>query len=260
MADEYADTSAFRAASFTNADLAGARFTRTNLTGVQIRDSDLTGMKVADSWLVDLDISGEVRNLRVNDVDVTAYVEGELDRRHPERLQLQAVRTADDHRAMWDTLERLWADTVARAELLPEPVRRERVNGEWSFVETLRHLVFATDAWVSRTVLDERAPFHPLGLTQAGYPVEVASEIGLDLAAEPSWDEVLRARCERMAVVRRVVDSLTEADLERVCERAPAPTYPEEPRSVRRCLRVVMIEECEHRRYAVRDLAVLEAR
>jgi uncharacterized protein YjbI with pentapeptide repeats len=88
MADEYADISAFRAASFTNADLAGARFTRTNLTGVQVRDSDLTGMKVADSWLVDLDISGEVRNLRVNDVDVTAYVEGELDRRHPERLQL----------------------------------------------------------------------------------------------------------------------------------------------------------------------------
>ena len=29
-------------------------------------------------------------------------------------------------------------------------------------------------------------------------------------------------------------------------------------REVRRCLRVVMTEECEHHRCAVRDLAVLE--
>jgi hypothetical protein len=36
--------------------------------------------------------------------------------------------------------------------------------------------------------------------------------------------------------------------------------YPEESRSVGDCLGVVMEEECEHHRYAVRDLAVLEAR
>jgi hypothetical protein len=28
----------------------------------------------------------------------------------------------------------------------PELLNR-RVNGEWSFTETLRHLVFVTDAW-----------------------------------------------------------------------------------------------------------------
>ncbi|MFD4194368.1 hypothetical protein [Amycolatopsis thermoflava] len=39
---------------------------------------------------------------------------------------------------------------------------------------------------------------------------------------------------------------------------SPAPGYPEEPQPVGKCLRVVMNEECEHRRYAVRDLAVLE--
>jgi len=39
----------------------------------------------------------------------------------------------------------------------------------------------------------------------------------------------------------------------------PAPGYPEETRTVGSCLRVVMMEECDHRRYAVRDLAVLEA-
>ena len=63
-----------------------------------------------------------------------------------------------------------------------------------------------------------------------------------------------------MAVVRRIVDGLTDDELERLCARSPAPGYPDEPRPVGKCLRVVMIEECEHHRYAVRDLAVLEAR
>jgi hypothetical protein len=47
---------------------------------------------------------------------------------------------------------------------------------------------------------------------------------------------------------------------ERMCARAPAPGYPDETRSVGGCLGVVMEEECEHHRFALRDLAVLEAR
>ncbi|MFF2510336.1 hypothetical protein [Streptomyces sp. NPDC058086] len=39
----------------------------------------------------------------------------------------------------------------------------------------------------------------------------------------------------------------------------PAPGYPEETRTVGSCLEVVMDEECEHLRFAVRDLATLEA-
>jgi hypothetical protein len=177
-----------------------------------------------------------------------------------DRLQLRAMRTADDFRAMWDTLELLWADAVDRAERLPEPVRQERVRGEWSFVETLRHLVFATDAWASRTILDEPMPYHRLGFTQSNYPPAVAATLGIDLAARPSFAEVLRVRAERTALVRGIVDDLTDTGLDRICTRAPAPGYPESPRPVGSCLRVVMNEEVEHRRYAVRDLAVLEAR
>ncbi len=76
------------------------------------------------------------------------------------------MRTADDYRAMWDTIERLWPDTVARAGRLPEPALHLRVDDEWSFVETLRHLVFATDAWAGRTILDEPKAF----LTWGSYP------------------------------------------------------------------------------------------
>ena len=111
MTDEHDDTTAFRGARFTGADFTGATF----------RDCDLREVKVVDSWLVDVNVSGLVGNVVVNDVDVTAFVEAELDRRHPERAQLREMQTADDYRAMWDTIERLWSDTVARARRLPEP-------------------------------------------------------------------------------------------------------------------------------------------
>ncbi|MEV0614631.1 DinB family protein [Nonomuraea sp. NPDC050404] len=249
MAAHYDNTDAFREASFTSSSLAGAKF----------RDCDLTGLKVVDSFLVDVNVSGIVGNFIVNDVDVTPYVEAELDRRNPERVQLREMRTPDDFRAMWATVERLWAETVARAERLPEARRHERFDDEWSFVETLRHLVFATDAWVSRTIFDEPLPFHPFGLTHTAYPPTKASELGMDLAARPTYGEVMEVRAGRLALVRGVVDDLTDAELARPCTRPPAPGYPEQPRSVGECLRVVMGEECEHRRYMERDLAALAA-
>ena len=245
--DFYSDT--YRGASFTQADFTGATF----------RDCDMSKVKITDSWLVDLSLSGLVGNLLVNDVDVTAFVEGELDRRHPERVQLRQMQTADDYRAMWDTIERLWAETVARAKRLPEAALHQRVDGEWSFIETLRHLVFATDRWAGYMILDKPTPYHPLGLLQPGVTAAYAAELGIDLDARPSLAEVLEARGTRVALVRGIVDGVSDDDLEVVCPRLPAPGYPEEARSVGYCLGVVMKEECEHRRYAVRDLAVLEA-
>jgi hypothetical protein len=241
-------------------DYRGARFTGADFTGASFRDCDLRNLKVVDSYLLDVNVSGIVVNFVVNDVDVTEFVEAELNRRHPERAQVQGAQTADDFRAVWGTLERLWAEAVARARRLPEPARQERVDDEWSFVETLRHLVFCTDAWASRTVLDDPMPYDRLGYTHSAYPTADAAAIGIDLEARPSFDEVMAVRADRVALVRRIVDGLTDDDLTRQCARSPAPGYPEESRTVGACLRVVMIEECEHHRYAQRDLAVLEAR
>jgi len=252
VAADYDHTDAFCGASFTGADFTGAKF----------RDCDLRQVKITDSWLVDVRFSGLVGSFVVNDVDVTAFVEGELDRRHPERAQLREMRTADDYRSMWDMIERLWADTVARAERLPEPALRLRVDDEWSFVETLRHLVLATDKWAGRAILDEPMPYHPLGLPHTGISPADAAALGIDIDARPSLAEVMEVRGNRMALVRGIVDGLTDASLERTCLRLPAPgfqDYPEETWSVGRCLRVVMQEECEHHRYAVRDLMALEA-
>jgi len=240
----------FRGHRFDVADLRGARFL----------DCDLSGVKIVDSFLDDVSISGYVSHLTVNGVDVTDFVAAELDRRHPERVQLRGVQTADDFRSMGETVERLWAEAVARADKLPEPARHEQVDGEWSFTQTLRHLIWIVDSWASRTVLNEPMPYHPLGLPQTWYPPAQAKELGIDLAAEPSYDEVLAARVGRWATVRGILAGLTDADLERTGRLSPAPLYPFDAVAVGESLEVVMEEEIEHYRYATRDLDVLEAR
>jgi hypothetical protein len=246
----------FRGVRFDVADLRGARFT----------DCDLSGVTIRDGWLVDVTISGYLSNFTVNGVDVTDFVSAELDRRHPERVQFRQGQTADDVRAMWDTIERLWGEAVERAGRLPAAALAEQVDDEWSFAQTLRHLIFITDAWASRTVLEEPTPYHPIGLPQSWYRAADAAALGIDLAAlgidvaeQPDYAEILAARADRMAVMRRIVDGLTDDDLGRRCLRSPAPGYPDEERAVIECLGVVMEEEIEHYRFAVRDLAVLEA-
>jgi hypothetical protein len=62
-----------------------------------------------------------------------------------------------------------------------------------------------------------------------------------------------------MAQVRGIVDRLTEQELDRTSNRQLPAAWEDSPQPVRECLRVIMEEEVEHRRYAERDLAALEA-
>ncbi len=160
---------------------------------------------------------------------------------------------------MWDTIENLWSQTVARAGRLPGPALHQRVDDEWSFAETLRHLVLATDKWAGHMILGKPVPYHRLGLPGTATPAADAVALGIDLGADPSLAEVLEVRGTRMAMVRGITDGLTDDNLERECPRLPGPGYPDEAYTADRCLNVIMREECEHRRYAVRDLALLEA-
>ncbi len=240
-------------------EVRGARFDVADLRGARFTDCDLTGATIRDCWLVNVSISGYLSNVTVNGVDVSDFVSAELDRRHPERVQFREGQDADDVRAMWDTIERLWAQAIGRARQLSTAALTQQVNEEWSFAQTLRHLVFITDAWASRTVLDEEMPYHPLGLPQSWYPPADAAALGIDLTAQPGYAEILAARADRMAVMRRIVADLTDDSLRRLCQRSPAPGYPDEERTVVDCIGVVMDEEIEHYRFAVRDLAVLEA-
>ena len=157
-------------ADFTGDDLRGSRFERVDLTGADFRGVDLTDGRFRGSYfggvvmsgveLVDVRIDGEVRNLLVNGVDVAPLVEAELDRRDPDRARMRPTEPAG-FREAWDIVERLWDGTVERARGFDPALLHESVDGEWSFVETLRHLVFATDAWVRRCILGDPSPWDP---------------------------------------------------------------------------------------------------
>src|SRR5882724_8370722 len=101
-------------ADFTGEDLAGSRFEKVDLTGARFHNVDLTGAVIRGALLVNVDISGEIQDVRINGVDVAPLVEAELDRRYPDRVKMRPA-DADGYREAWDILERLWQQTVARA-------------------------------------------------------------------------------------------------------------------------------------------------
>ncbi|WP_327003257.1 DinB family protein [Dactylosporangium sp. NBC_01737] len=240
---------------FEDKDLSEAQFRVVRLARARFQDVDLTGVVMRGVELVDADIHGEIGNLTINGVEVGPLIEAELDRRHPQRARMRPADAAG-FREAWDILEGLWDGTVQRARRLDPALLHESVDGEWSFVETLRHLVFATEAWVLRAVLGDPAPWHPLSLPWDGMPDTPG--VPRDRTVRPSLDEVLELRRDRWATVRTVVDGLTDASLDVRTVPVEGPGWPP-PRSfpVRECVSVVLNEEWEHRLYAERDLAVL---
>jgi hypothetical protein len=77
--------------AFDGAKPATARFHDVDLTNARFHLVDLTGAMIRGAALVNVDISGEVDNLRVNGVDVVPLVEAELDRRYPDRVKKLVV-------------------------------------------------------------------------------------------------------------------------------------------------------------------------
>lgn len=246
-------------AEFFRANLTGARFERTRLSGARVVASDLSGMVVRGSDVMNVEIDspwiGEGDYFRVNGVDVIPLVEAELNRRFPGR-ELQRAIDPQGLRAAWAALQDTWAVTLDRAGRMPEGTVEESVDGEWSFSQTLRHLVMATDTWLGKAILRNERPYHPLALANEG-----AAEDGLDMSVfttnTPTYAEVLAARADR---VRMVGDFLTQVSAEILDEPRTNPWAPQQPETVRSCLHTILEEEWEHHRYAARDLDALEQR
>ena len=244
-----------RGKRFEFADLTGAEFRKVYLTNAQFRSVDLTGVVMRDVELANVDITGDLQNVTINGVDIAPLVEAELDRRQPGRDKMRPTDPAGFGEA-WDTIEQLWAGTVTRARGLDPDQLHESVDGEWSFIETLRHLAFATDAWVRRCILGDPSPWDPLDLPWDEMPDTPG--IPRDRDARPSLDTVLELRHDRMASVRQFVDALTDESLAADTKPVEGPGWPES-RSypVRDCLLIVLNEEWQHRLYAERDLDAL---
>jgi hypothetical protein len=239
----FSESDDLRGARFDDADLRGARFVGADLSGVVMRGVQVDGADIDAPWLL-----SDGASLLVNGVDVAPFVDAELNRRFPGREQQRAT-DPEGLRAAWAVLEDTWAATVARAAAMPDGTVDVSVDGEWSFAQTLRHLVLATDTWLGRAVLQEEQPYHPLGLRD----VATGSDgTGTPLApASPSYDEVLEARADRVGMVS---DFLAAVTSEQLAEERRNQHDPDYPQSVLSCLHVILEEEWEHHRYAVRDL------
>ena len=229
------------------------------LTGAVFHNVDLSGARIRGALLADVDISGHIQNVTVNGIDIGPLVQAELKKKHPE---LETLRRTDVEglREAWAFIESMWKKTTARARKLPADMLNQRVDDEWSFVETLRHLVFATDAWFGRAVLGESRGFWPKGLAHDDAPPWVSQSVGLNRNARPSLDETLAARTERLAAVRKFLADATEEDLSRKCRRHKEGGYPADPSKVdvRTCIRILISEEWQHHQFVTRDLAQLK--
>ncbi|GAA3808843.1 DinB family protein [Nocardioides panacisoli] len=228
---------------FIEQDFSGARFVRCDFSKAVIRGSNAAGMEIDDHDIPELPFL-------VNGVDVVPYVESELNRRFPGRELKSATRPAGLREA-WAAVEAAWA------ELLPRAAGHEDVSidDEWSFAQTLRHLVLATNAWLHGAVLGRERPFHPIGQPFAEYEPEGGDMSGF---RDPeSYEEVLAVRAEHQAMVRHYLATVTDDVL---AETRSNPWAPDYEMTVLACLQVILNEEWAHLRYAVRDLEIASSR
>ncbi len=246
----FARSENLRGAEFIGADLRDARFIESDLSGVVMRGVRVQGADIDAPWLSDGDSF-----LRVNGIDVIPLVEAELNRRLPGRAG-RGAGDRDGLRAAWAALERTWAATLARVATMPAGTVDISVGGEWSFAQTLRHLVLATDMWLGRGILEIEQPFHPVGLSDTG-----TEEDGLNpsvfATATPSYAEVLEARAGRLAMVRDFLVTVTP-DVLAATRKNPHGSEGQE--TTLSCLHVILEEEWEHHRYAVRDLDAIDTK
>jgi hypothetical protein len=231
----FENTGELKGAEFVNVDLSDARFQNVNLTGARLREAQL----------VDARFSGLIHGLVINDVEVAPLIHAEMARRYPERAKL-VPNDATGVREAWSVIESLWAATKERVATLPEPILHQRVDDEWSLLETLRHLIMVTDAWISGTVLGLTGHFSSIGVLPS-FIVD-PGPFGIDPDADPPSAEVIAVREGRMAVVRDLIVDISDRDLQRECG----------DQTVLTCLWTLFEEEWAHNWYANRDLDVLD--
>jgi hypothetical protein len=259
-------------ATFDHVDLSGSRFDRVDfsrstfrsvdLTDVDIRNAALANVRMRGVELMHVELWGELLDVRVNGIDIAPLVMAELDRQHPERVRLRPTDAAG-FREAWAVIEDLWSGTVDRArrlEAVDPALLHESVDDEWSFIQTLRHLAFATSSWLTRAIQGDPAPWHALELPWDEMPPTAG--VPMDRAARPTLDEALELRLDRSGRVRSYLSTLTDEQLAAETSPLVGGGWPPEGETfpVKECLDVLLNEEWWHRQFAERDLAALESR
>ncbi|QXC59366.1 DinB family protein [Aquihabitans sp. G128] len=242
------------ARSITDEDLRGIAITRTGMAEAVLRDVDLSQARMRGVYLWRADIDGEIEGLTINGVEVKPLILAELDRRHPERAILRATEP-EELRAGWAALEAMWAATMERVAALPPGTVDESVDDEWSFAQTLRHLVMATDSWFGLGVRGDPDALHPLGMPFWEWHDEAVAA-GLAVDTTPPFEDVLAVRADRVAQIRDYLATVTPEEL---AVENDGPPWCSSPVTALDCIRIIGGEEWEHHRFAVRDLDILTA-
>lgn len=148
----------------------------------------------------------------------------------------------------WLRVVASWADTVREARRRPGDLQlTEKVNGEWSFIETLRHLVFVTDTWIGMGVFGSEVR-HPLGLPQ--HFLTNGKELGLDLEIQTRFGYRAPRPDGSSEELREPLHAVGD-DLGEPC-LGPLSGF-----TNLGAFQVVIAEEWFHRAFAIRDLATL---
>jgi hypothetical protein len=228
-------------------DLTGAEFWGADLSDATFRDVNLSRVRISHAWLIDVDVDAFVERVVINGVDVTSYV-NERDAWYPLRAMLRPT-DPDGMRTSWAAIEAAWDATTAQARALPDERLRESVDGQWSYVQTVRHLVFGIDKWFTVPILG--GSFDPIGLPNTG-SIELPWP-GLDRDADPTIDEALAAHAGRASLVRDHLARLAASELTR-----PIDVLENGRTSVEEGIYTVFEEAFWHNRYARRDLHQLQ--
>ncbi|MEV8041875.1 DinB family protein [Arthrobacter sp. NPDC080082] len=191
-------------ATFTATNLRGAKFIRADLSGAVMRGVDLSGADIDAPWLAE-----DGSTLLLNGVDIVPLVEAELNRRFPGRAERRAT-DPDGLRHAWTRLEEAWEQALERAAAQPASALEVQVDGEWSFAQTLRHLVMATDTWLRKAILEIEQPYHSLGQPNAEFETD-GYDLSVFAAEPPRYQEVLGARQDRQTMVRDFLAAVAPA-------------------------------------------------
>ncbi len=138
---------------------------------------------------------------------------------------------------------------MRRAVSFSDEELHRSVDGEWSTVDSLRHVVLVVDLWLSKAILGESDPFHPIALPPTFMPPRLPGS-SIDPDARPTFDEACDVVRGRLVSVRTYVDELTPDELGRPVEA--------HAKTVGGALSVLFGEMKAHTRYINRDLDIIE--
>jgi DinB superfamily/Pentapeptide repeats (8 copies) len=229
---------------FEDRDLSDSVFWGVDLRKSLFRDADLSHSRFFHVSMSEVSVDGVIDRLVVNGVDVTNFVNTN-DRWYPLRNELSPADEVGV-RSTWSRLMAEWEKLYAHVDDLSESVLMQSVNGEWSFRDTLRHMLFVHDKWFNWPLGNQRT-FSPIGLPNTGS--QGGAWPGLDLASNPTYAETLIERRAQTQSFSKFVDNLNLAELpdtSAVLENGDMPTI--------MCVHAILEEEFEHLRYAWRDI------